>query len=481
MRKISLIYKVIVFFSVFVLMIVALVAGYTYFETKELMENQVRKDLTAIAEGVEGQIFMYFDKIKALNASWASDGEINGLAEKIFQTNDVAAINNFSEYIKLNKMPLEDSVVMVDFLDEDFNILASTETNRIGVGEANHIDEFGAENLQSLKYGESLIGSILIEEDEPFHPMFPVLHSVAPIFDKAHKNKLGFLMVHIDATEVHKITRGVWQEEAGALSGQKFIVDQQTAEIYLVNKDGFMITPSRFIENAVFNQKVDNVAIRTCFEKNQEFAGGYVDYMNHEVQAASMCFVDYDFVLLAEINDEEVFFELIKERNDTIIVSFAIWILGIFLVFVFARFFLKRLQSITQAADEVAKNNFDVKVDVKSADEIGVLANAFNIMIGSIRDSNAGLEEANKKLGAAYEDLEKAAISLEGKVKARTQELEEIKATLELRVHEKTIELQKRLDELEKFRKLTLGRELRMIELKEEIAMLKSQIKENGK
>lgn len=58
-------------------------------------------------------------------------------------------------------------------------------------------------------------------------------------------------------------------------------------------------------------------------------------------------------------------------------------------------------------------------------------------------------------------------------------ELKELQESLEKKVKERTKELQERIDELERFQKLTEGRELRMIELKEEIERLKERVKAN--
>jgi len=55
---------------------------------------------------------------------------------------------------------------------------------------------------------------------------------------------------------------------------------------------------------------------------------------------------------------------------------------------------------------------------------------------------------------------------LDIKVNERTHELEEAKAELEKKVEERTKELNEKVEELEKFRKLSIGRELKMIELK---------------
>jgi len=73
-------------------------------------------------------------------------------------------------------------------------------------------------------------------------------------------------------------------------------------------------------------------------------------------------------------------------------------------------------------------------------------------------------------------ELEEAKSVLEIKVQARTKELEELTKSLEEKVKGRTKELQLRIEELEKFHKLTIGRELKMVELKEEIEKLKEEL-----
>jgi len=70
---------------------------------------------------------------------------------------------------------------------------------------------------------------------------------------------------------------------------------------------------------------------------------------------------------------------------------------------------------------------------------------------------------------------------LEIKVKARTRELEELTETLDEKVKKRTAELQKRINELERFHKVTVGRELKMIELKKELKKIKEEEKIKGR
>ena len=66
-------------------------------------------------------------------------------------------------------------------------------------------------------------------------------------------------------------------------------------------------------------------------------------------------------------------------------------------------------------------------------------------------------------------ELEKARNNLEKKVKERTRELEESRN-----------ELMSKLEELEKWRKITVGREEKIIQLKEEIEKLKEKLEEKS-
>ena len=94
------------------------------------------------------------------------------------------------------------------------------------------------------------------------------------------------------------------------------------------------------------------------------------------------------------------------------------------------------IKKLHKSTDIIAGGNLDHRVDVKTKDEFGQLASSFNKMTEALQESQKGLE---------------------GKVKART------------------VELEKSIKDLNKLNKLMTGRELKMIELKEEIAKLQEE------
>lgn len=77
--------------------------------------------------------------------------------------------------------------------------------------------------------------------------------------------------------------------------------------------------------------------------------------------------------------------------------------------------------------------------------------------------------------------LEESKASLEAKVGERTEELKKLTDTLGKQVKERTRELEEKVEELERINRLAVGREIRMVELKEKIKKLEEEPPEREK
>lgn len=131
----------------------------------------------------------------------------------------------------------------------------------------------------------------------------------------------------------------------------------------------------------------------------------------------------------------------------------------------FANKIMKPLKNLLEAIRQIKKGNLNVKIKLITKDEIGDIAQEFNDTI-----------ERLKKMKEALEDEK---IVLEIRVKARTRELRELAQVLDEKVKERTKELQARIDQLERFHRLTIGREMKMIDLKKELERMHRKNKEN--
>ncbi len=89
------------------------------------------------------------------------------------------------------------------------------------------------------------------------------------------------------------------------------------------------------------------------------------------------------------------------------------------------------------------------------------------------------VKERTKELEVVTQTLEMERASLEIRINARTKELRELAEGLDQQVEQRTKELQEKIEELEKFQKFAVGRELKMVELKEEIKRLEKKLKKN--
>jgi methyl-accepting chemotaxis protein len=157
--------------------------------------------------------------------------------------------------------------------------------------------------------------------------------------------------------------------------------------------------------------------------------------------------------------------KIIREMwiRDILFLGISILIIFLILFLVLRKSIIFPLTQMIQLCEKVRKGDLRAQVKIKSKTEIGQLAAAFNRMIKDLSKYHVALEESKNVL--------------EVRVRARTKELEELSERQEDTIQEKTKQLRKRVNELERFYKLTVGRELKMIELKKEINKIKQELK----
>jgi PAS domain S-box-containing protein len=182
----------------------------------------------------------------------------------------------------------------------------------------------------------------------------------------------------------------------------------ETGEVYLVNENKKMVSESRFIENAAFRQTVDTLPVKECLEKGNEINAIYDDYRNIPIVGFSYCAKDLGLVLLAEIDEAEIFKPITQLKNQIILISIAISTIFVAIAFYVSRTISRPITKLRNAVDRISKGDYNYRVDIKSGDEIGHLAHQFDEMRKSVLETNMNLNMLVKERTKELTDMTNA-------------------------------------------------------------------------
>ena len=158
----------------------------------------------------------------------------------------------------------------------------------------------------------------------------------------------------------------------------------ESGETYIVNRDKLMVSESRFLKDAVLKTKVDTFGVNEGLT-GKSGVSIYPDYRNIPVVGAWYPIKYTNWVLLAEIDEEEAFAPLRANRiNQGILVSITVIMVVVIAIFS-AHATTKPVQELIEVSMHIAEGKLDKDVKIQSYDEIGILINVFNEMIKNMR------------------------------------------------------------------------------------------------
>jgi class 3 adenylate cyclase len=167
----------------------------------------------------------------------------------------------------------------------------------------------------------------------------------------------------------------------------------ESGEVYIVNNQLMMLSESRFIEDVVFKQKVDTLAVQKCFNEGEGFLGFYENYRNIPIYGSSYCVDDLGIVLLVEIDQVEVEkpIDILQNRifQTGIVITLGMGVVA----FVISKSISRPLLKLKNAANKIASGDFEVRTNITTGDEIGELSQAFDSMAQKLEESLIEIKE----------------------------------------------------------------------------------------
>ncbi|ROR94872.1 signal transduction histidine kinase [Sinobacterium caligoides] len=185
----------------------------------------------------------------------------------------------------------------------------------------------------------------------------------------------------------------------------------ETGETYIVGKDRYLRTDSRFYqESTLMNMKVETEAIDRAYIEGAG-QGIIKNYRGDDVFSVwTPIHIDgLDWVMVAEIGKDEAYGSVRDSFLQLALFSVVAFIVLVALAYGFAKRTEKPLLALLEGARSFARGGYDERLsaDVTSK-EVGDLIDTFNDMASQIKERSEALEAARLAAELATRDAEKA-------------------------------------------------------------------------
>ncbi|MDR4504848.1 MAG: ATP-binding protein [Candidatus Scalindua sp.] len=345
---------------------------------QESIKNELLKEQSFIAGGIKNHILTILNSGEYSSQFFASDEFIRTNLEKLNNTpGDIQAVREFNDYM-VYKTNLNRGFHETFILNPSGIVVASSNENSIGKNEVN-VDYF--------TYGKEgpYVKDVYRGRNRGEYSMA----FSAPILKKSDETLLGVLVIRFNARRLNEITAGINVDTEVDMS--TYHRRGMTSEIYIVNKEGFMITESRFESNAILRQVVQSEAALAAHSNGREFIGVYKDYRGVSVIGASLYLKKMDWVIMVETDESEAYSSIYTFKN-RLITMVGICIIGVIFVSLFvSRGIITPILMLVKGMKKVAAGDLDFRMETRLKDELGELTESFTHMAGDIKDSREKL------------------------------------------------------------------------------------------
>lgn len=209
----------------------------------------------------------------------------------------------------------------------------------------------------------------------------------------------------------------------GSMAQQGIQVLGKTGDAYLVSAEGLLYTNTLWGElakDAALNETIDTKAVQMLAgpvnrgDRDFHQQGVYDSYLGKRVLGSVnvIRLGDGYAGLVVEIEEAEAFTGVYAMRNYLLAVLFVAVFLVAGVGYVVATNTAKPIVSVAAVAQKVAGGDFTVSTDIQRQDEIGQLADAFNVMNGNLRaliqqavQTAKGVNEGSEALSQSVESV----------------------------------------------------------------------------
>ena len=346
---------------------------YFYLHSNEILEQSVFTNLETAA-------YSRVNHINDLLNEQKEDVEIlasSFVFKRLFDKNSSEYEENLEDACKrVNKIvELDNTIYELSILDVNGKIICSNFEKNIGLDQSENI--YFTEGLKGTYIKDAHLSSSIGKSSIDFST--PIICEI--------RGCLGVMVAKVEMSVIDKIV------------GEKTGLGE-TGEIYLINKEGYMITPSKFKQDTFLKEKIDSINAKNCLISFKETVMGhegkkhlgheafviYQDYRRAKVLGTHYPLNLIDWCLIAKIDEVDAFGSYRKELLKTSLITLISLIIFISLIgFIVARYISKPLKILTADVDEITKGKLDIELRKSNIFEIQNLTDSLNRILASLK------------------------------------------------------------------------------------------------
>lgn len=379
-----------------------LASGYFgYQASKKTLEQEMFRDLDIMAYLQQGFLLEYSDHIHTRARGFASDRFLRDKVTAIV-SGDQSATAELNQYLSFTKKPIDNDISGINIFDMDGFVIASTQEKLMGqnFATASYFQKAITADSQNSSVDEVFYPGIF----EPNEASFAVS---APLFDSNTGKQIGVLANYFRVSELTNILSGKRIRERDTVNAFGEAWDYK--KIFLVDKNGIIITGSDHLETTPLSQKIATLPVLECARDHTTTEGKYLDYQEIPVIGVSVC-MDNGWTLIAEKNEKIASAGLLEIRRNMLLIALSTMIFVILFAYIIGEQIRKPLQSFSEMTKRIGKGDFSKKIDVKSDDEVGVLGGFMNEMSDRLKEMHLNL---GARLKEKEGDLKKFQLAVE--------------------------------------------------------------------
>ncbi|MCX8085210.1 MAG: HAMP domain-containing histidine kinase [Calditerrivibrio sp.] len=207
--------------------------------------------------------------------------------------------------------------------------------------------------------------------------------SLAYYMQKGHKKEISELIEELNKSE----------------HIQGIHIFDNTKEIACINPRSF----SKLFDSEYIDEVLKNVEYRPTIKviktKTYHFLAYYSPYVN--TGSCKRCHIEEDKIGTLNVNIKlgGIYETILKQAKRTFMVLFISSILiAMLLSLLINMLIIKPIKKIEKGMEELMNGNYDVKVEIKSGDELELLSNNFNNMVDALNNANKTIDSMHKNM-----------------------------------------------------------------------------------